>query len=105
MDAQQAIAVFVPIVVIIALIAGTVLARRRGYNVGDTSTIVRCLEGHLFTTIWLPGISLKALRLGPIRLQHCPVGNHLTFVTPARLEDLTYEERRFAEQHHDNMIP
>jgi len=97
--------VFVPIVVVVALIAATLAARRRGFNVGSTYTVVRCPEGHLFTTIWIPGVSLKALRFGPFRLQHCPVGNHLTFVTPVRDSDLTGRERRIAELHHDAWIP
>ncbi len=105
MDSQQLIIGLVPIIVVIALIAGTLLYRRRGYNVGSSHTVVRCLDGHLFTTVWLPGVSLKALRFGPFRFQRCPVGNHLTFVTPVRPEDLTNEERRFAEQHHDTSIP
>ena len=96
---------FVPIVVVVALIVATLAARRRGFNVGSTYTVVRCPEGHLFTTIWIPGVSLKALRFGPFRLQRCPVGDHLTFVTPVRVSDLTDEQRRFAEQHHDGSIP
>lgn len=45
---------------------------------------VRCKDGHLFTTIWIPGGSLKAARLGRRRYQHCPVGHHWT--TVARLD-------------------
>jgi hypothetical protein len=44
--------------------------------------IVRCAQGHLFTTSWVPGVSFKAIRLGRYRFQRCPVGNHWTFVTP-----------------------
>ena len=57
-------------------------------------TIVRCRAGHLFTTLWIPGVSLKALRLGWWRLQRCPVGQHWTVVTPVRGDALTPEERR-----------
>ena len=105
MSSQAAIGVFVPIIVVVALIGLTLAARRRGYSVGGNYTVVRCLEGHLFTTIWLPGGSFKALRFGPFRFQRCPVGNHLTFVTPVKDSDLTDEERRFAEEHHDAWIP
>src|SRR5512142_2152102 len=35
--------------------------------------VVRCRHGHLFTTIWIPGVSAKALRLGLWRFQRCPV--------------------------------
>jgi hypothetical protein len=92
-------------VVIVALLLVTVAYRRRGYNVGSDYTIVRCSQGHLFTTIWLPGASFKAIRLGPYRLQRCPVGNHFALVTPVRPDDLTPEERAFAEAHHDAWVP
>ena len=45
---------------------------------------VRCRQGHLFTTIWIPGASLKALRLGWWRFQRCPVGGHWSVVTPVK---------------------
>jgi hypothetical protein len=81
-----------------------VLSRRRGYVLG-TSTIVRCRSGHLFTTIWIPGVSLKSVRLGWWRYQKCPVGNHWTLVTPAKVSELTEEELQRAAQHHDVHIP
>lgn len=40
-----------------------VVARRRGSLIG-VNTVVRCRDGHLSTTLWIPGASLKALRLG-----------------------------------------
>ncbi len=43
---------------------------------------VRCGEGHLFTTIWIPLASLKALRFGKRRFQRCPVGHHWSIVAP-----------------------
>jgi hypothetical protein len=46
--------------------------------------VVRCRSGHRFTTTWIPGVSLKALRLGPWRVQRCPVGHHWSIVTPAK---------------------
>ena len=86
------------------LVAGTVVARRLGYGVGG-NTVVRCREGHLFTTIWIPGASLKAVRLGWGRLQYCPVGRHWSVVTPVRVADLTEAERQDAAEHHDIRIP
>lgn len=86
------------------LIGGTIIARRLGYKLGG-NVVVRCREGHLFTTIWVPGGSLKAVRLGWVRLQYCPVGKHWTAVTPVKDSDLTDEERRFAEEHRDVRIP
>ena len=77
----------------------------RGYNMGG-DVVVRCREGHLFTTIWVPGASFKALRLpGWARWQRCPVGGHWTFVTPVREAELTEDERREAHQFHDVRIP
>jgi hypothetical protein len=45
---------------------------------------VRCRDGHEFTTTWIPGFSLNSLRLGPWRVQRCPVGRHWSVVTPAK---------------------
>ena len=81
-----------------------VVARRRGFWIG-AETVVRCRSGHLFTTLWIPGGSLKAIRLGPRRLQCCPVQGHWTLVTPVRISDLTPAERQFASQHRDLPVP
>lgn len=86
------------------LAAGTLIARRLGYKVGG-DTVVRCRQGHLFTTLWIPGVKLKALDLVVARIQHCPVGNHWSLVVPVREADLSDEERRFAAAHHDIRIP
>jgi hypothetical protein len=67
--------------------------------------VVRCRDGHLFTTLWLPAMSVKALRLGPWRLQRCPVGRHWSLVTPVKQSHLSRRERRFASAHHDVRIP
>lgn len=87
-----------------ALVVGTIVARLLGYKLGG-ETIVRCRDGHLFTTIWVPGASLKAVRLGMVRWQRCPVGKHWSFVSPVRDADLTGTQRQFAEQHHDVRVP
>ncbi len=44
------------------LAEAVVVARRRGFLVG-ADTVVRCRSGHLFTSLWIPGGSLKALRV------------------------------------------
>ena len=67
------------------------------------SVAVRCRSGHLFTTIWIPGVSLKALRLGPWRVQRCPVGRHWSVVTPVK--DPSGRERRAASGVKDLWIP
>ena len=86
------------------ILGGTVIARLFGYQLG-VNTLVRCRDGHLFTTIWLPGVNLKALDLVIVRFQHCPVGKHWAMVRPVRRSDLSDEERRFALAHHDVRIP
>jgi hypothetical protein len=95
----------VPIAVIVmVVIGGTIVGRGRGYNFGG-EVVVRCTEGHLFTTIWVPGVSLKAVRLGWLRFQRCPVGQHWAFVNPVRDEDLTDTERYVASQYRDGPMP
>lgn len=91
-------------VVVAALGVATVVLRRRGYGIGG-DTVVRCRAGHLFTTIWIPGVSVKALRLGWARFQRCPVGRHWTLVTPVRAGDLSPADRLLAGTRHDIRIP
>ena len=67
--------------------------------------IVRCRQGHLFTTIWMPGVSAKSLRLGFWRVQYCPVGRHWTIVAPVREAGLSDDQRRTAHEQHDIRIP
>lgn len=67
--------------------------------------VVRCSQGHLFTTIWIPGASVKSLRLVWWRLQRCPVGGHWSLVRPVDESKLTEAERRSAHEHHDLRIP
>jgi hypothetical protein len=78
--------------------------RARGYPMGG-NLIVRCRRGHLFTTLWIPGVSFKALRLGWMRFQWCPVGRHWSLVTPARDSELTGNEERHARARHDLRLP
>ncbi len=87
-----------------ATLAEAVAIRRLGYPFAG-NVVVRCRRGHLFTTIWIPGASLKALRLGWWRVQRCPVGRHWALVTPVGRADLTPEERRAADEARDVRIP
>jgi hypothetical protein len=87
-----------------AQVTFTLVARRRGYMLG-THTVVRCRQGHLFSTIWIPGLKLKAVDLGIARLQRCPVGKHWSLVVPVREADLSDEEREFARSHRDVRLP
>jgi hypothetical protein len=97
--------VLLPLLVVVAVLVGSTLrARSRGYNFGST-VVVRCRAGHLFTTIWVPFVSAKAIRLGAVRWQRCPVANHWTFVMPVRDADLTEEDRVVAARYRDMPIP
>jgi hypothetical protein len=100
------------IVVLVLVIVGAVAlrfgrlsrAQLQGYRFGR-DVIVRCRDGHLFMTTWIPGVSIKAVRLGLVRIQHCPVGNHVVPVRLMRDEDLTPAEHLQASQFHDNGMP
>jgi hypothetical protein len=87
-----------------AVLVEPVALRLRGLR-GGRRVIVRCRAGHLFTTVWIPNVSFKALRLGAWRFQRCPVGRHWTLVTPVRPSDLTAEERRLAAERLDTRVP
>lgn len=92
------------IIVLAAIVVFTLIARRLGYNLGG-EVVARCRRGHVFATIWIPGIKLKAIDLGVVRWQHCPVGAHWSWVVPVRERDLSDEQRRAASEHRDVRIP
>ncbi len=66
---------------------------------------VRCRTGHLFTTIWMPLASLKAIRLGGRRFQRCPVGHHWTMVVPLDQRSAGAADLAAAAAVHDIRIP
>jgi len=66
---------------------------------------VRCDAGHLFTTIWVPLASLKAVRLGSRRYQRCPVGRHWASVVPLDTIDASPADYEAAKAVHDRRIP
>jgi hypothetical protein len=99
---KRRLAVFAGVVV--AYVAGTIIATRQGYSFGKNA-VVRCRQGHLFSTVWIPGASVKAVRLGFWRIQWCPVGRHVDLVRPVKNADLTETERTFALSHHDVPVP
>ncbi|HEY6834851.1 MAG TPA: hypothetical protein VI142_00120 [Gaiellaceae bacterium] len=76
----------------------------RGYPVAG-NLVVRCRKGHLFTTIWIPGVSVKALRLGWVRFQWCPVGRHWALVTPVKQTELSARDERRARERRDLRVP
>jgi hypothetical protein len=89
---------------IAAFLSEAIPVWRRGHRLGG-NVVVRCRDGHLFTTIWIPGASVKSVRLGPWRVQRCPVGNHWTLVTPVDKRDLTEDEARAAGEQRDIRVP
>jgi hypothetical protein len=68
-------------------------------------TIVRCSQGTLYSTIWLPLGSLKAIRLGSTRVQRCPVHHKWERVRKVDSASLTSEELASAMATRDNAIP
>ena len=83
-------------VAVSVIAGGTVAARLLGYKLG-ADVVVRCRQGHVFSTIWIPGVKLKSLDLVVARVQRCPVGHHWSLVVPVREAELTEGERQFAE--------
>jgi hypothetical protein len=76
----------------------------RGYPIAG-NLMVRCRAGHLFTTLWIPSVSLKAVRLGWWRVQWCPVGRHWSLVTPVKPSELSAAELREARSQRDLRLP
>jgi hypothetical protein len=90
---------------VVAVVTFTVVGRLLGYGFG-THTIVRCRRGHLFTTVWIPGVNLKALDLGVARIQRCPAGGgHWSLVTPVRAAELSPLQRARARARRDIRLP
>jgi hypothetical protein len=92
------------IVVVIAA-AGSRAGQRHGYAGMGGETVVRCSKGHLFTTVWIPGTSFKAVRLGYKRYQRCPVCGRWRMVEPVADADLSDEDRSVAAEHHTGRLP
>ena len=67
--------------------------------------VVRCRQGHLFTTLWIPAVSLTSLRFGWWRFQYCPVGHHWSVVAPVRQGELSRKQRRAARSQRDIPLP
>ena len=84
---------------------GAAAGQKRGYSGMGGDTIVRCSPGHLFTTKWIVGSSVKAVRLGYKRYQRCPVCKKWRIVAPVPDDELTDEDRRIAAEHHDTRLP
>ncbi|MEV6212670.1 hypothetical protein BX265_3532 [Streptomyces sp. TLI_235] len=55
----------------------------------EQRTVVRCAEGHLFSTATFPMQNLGAARLGPGRLIRCPQCGRLRSSVPADVSELS----------------
>ncbi|MBF9068292.1 hypothetical protein [Streptacidiphilus fuscans] len=55
-------------------------------------TVVRCAEGHLFSTASFPMQHLRDGRIGPGRLMRCPQCARLRSAVPADLAALSTEQ-------------
>ena len=97
--------VFAVIFVYVIARMGAAAGQKRGYSGMGGDTIVRCSQGHLFTTTWIVGSSVKAVRLGYKRYQRCPVCKKWRIVVPVRDDEPTDEDRRVAAAHHDTKLP
>lgn len=89
---------------IAAALAEPVAMKLRGFPLGG-KLVVRCHKGHLFTTLWISGVSVKSLRFLWWRVQRCPVGRHWALVTPVHEAELSWGERRAAQKHRDILLP
>jgi hypothetical protein len=92
------------LIVVLASLLEPVAMKLRGYRIGG-NLVVRCLRGHLFTTIWIPGVSFKSLRIGWWRVQRCPVGKHWSIVTPVKESALSDAEKQLATVYKDIRVP
>ena len=104
-SATIGIVIAVVVVLVAVWLPTRSLRRRRVKSPGTSDVIVRCRRGHLYTTIWIPSVSLKSVRLGTKRYQHCPVGHHWSVVVPVTTTDLSDTERTEAARVHDLHIP
>jgi len=77
---RDQIAALLLLLALLALVA--VITRRLAGAITQQSTnvLVRCREGHTFTTRWLPYATVTAMRLRA-RYDYCPVGRHWSLIT------------------------
>jgi hypothetical protein len=72
-----------PIVAAVVILT-MVVSKARGLPAVSGKIVVRCSQGHEFTTLWSPLGSFTSIRLGTARFQRCPVGKHWALVRPVR---------------------
>jgi|GEM_PF-514934 len=91
-------------VIVLFVFLGKLVSTTSDYVGPGGKTFVRCKDGHLFITIWVPFVSFKAIRLGSVRFQYCPVGRHWTLVRPVKESDLSEREKEEASKYQDSDI-
>lgn len=101
---MSVVLIVVVVLLVVSFVIPVAVARARGYRLGGR-IVVRCRQGHLFTTVWAPGVSLKSVRLGWWRYQRCPVGRHWSLVSPVRESDLSEEQLHAAREVSDIALP
>jgi hypothetical protein len=92
------------LIIVAGFLVEPILLLARGYPIGG-NIVVRCRDGHLYTTLWIPSVTVKALRLGWWRFQRCPVGQHWSIVTPVKESELSALDRWRAARYKDLPIP
>lgn len=70
-----------------------------------TPAIVRCSRGAYYETLWVPFVSVRAIRLGPQRLQRCPVHRRWEMTRIVPDGDLTPQVLREARTHLAGRVP
>lgn len=75
------------------------------WTIAGPVVIVRCMRGGLFETVWIPLVSFKALRLGPLRIQRCPVHGRVEVVQLVDPTTLSDSERAEAARYPAEPIP
>ncbi len=99
---MHGVGIVLGILVLLVLMAAVAVRSTGDHGI---ERIMRCRDGHLFTSTVIPGASIKAVRLGTMRFQRCPVGHHWTLVQPVDESTLTDDERAAARAHHDVRVP
>ncbi|WP_051939476.1 hypothetical protein [Phaeacidiphilus oryzae] len=67
--------------------------------------VMRCPDGHLFETPFLPMVSLKAVRTPGGRYQRCPVDGRWRLMDLQITSELSPEQRAEARRHRTTPIP
>jgi hypothetical protein len=72
----------------------------------DMATTVKCRRGGVFQTVWIPLVSLNAVRMGQdTRWQRCPVHSRWEIVEKVDPRELSRAEREEAAAHPAGWLP